>query len=122
MCYTADPEFDQMIKTLTSLCNSFQFSENNVEKRITDVAVEQVVCVTQKIQITMRNPRSDGQVENAMKVIKDMLTAYVKDNQQDWNEHLPLIAQMFNSTINSATEMTPYYLVHGTEMNSADQE
>jgi hypothetical protein len=37
MCYAADPlEFDQMMKTLTSLCNSFQFSENNVEKRIVD--------------------------------------------------------------------------------------
>ncbi len=75
-----------------------------------------------KIQITARNPRSNGQVENAMKVIKDMLTAYVKDNQQDWNEYLPVIAQMYNSTVNSATGMTLYYLVHGTEMNSAGQE
>ena len=47
MCYTADPlEFDQMMKTLISLCNSFKFSDKNVEKRIVDVAVEQVVCVT----------------------------------------------------------------------------
>jgi hypothetical protein len=75
-----------------------------------------------KVSITARNPRSNGQVENSMKTIKDMLTAYVKENQEDWNEHLPLIAQMYNSTINSATGMTPYYLVHGTEMNNPTQE
>ncbi len=33
-----------------------------------------------------------------------------------------MIAQMYNSTINSATGMTPYYLVHGTEMNGTDQD
>jgi hypothetical protein len=57
-----------------------------------------------------------------MRVIKEMLSACVKDNQQDWNEHLQVIAQMYNSTINSATGMIPYYLVHGTEMNGTDQD
>jgi len=74
-----------------------------------------------KVIITARNPRANGQVENSMRVIKDMLNAYVKDNQQDWNEHLPQIAQMYNSTVNSATGMTPFYLVYGTEMNMANQ-
>jgi hypothetical protein len=75
-----------------------------------------------KIATTSRNPRSNGQIENQMRTTKDMLQSYINDNQQDWDEYLPHVAQAYNNTVNSATGMTPYYLMFGTEMNMASEE
>ncbi len=75
-----------------------------------------------KVSTTPKNPRSDGQVENQMRTVKDMLASYIKKNQTDWDEFLPLVAQAYNTTINSATGMTPYFLMYGREMNMASEE
>ncbi len=75
-----------------------------------------------RISTTPRNPRSDGQVENQMRTMKDMLQAYIKENQSDWDEHLPLVAQAYNNTVNDATGFTPYFMLHGTEMNYPAEE
>ena len=75
-----------------------------------------------KITTTARNPRSDGQIENQMRTIKDMLQSYIESSQEDWDEHLPLVAQSYNNTINSATGFTPYFMMHGTEMSYPSEE
>ncbi len=75
-----------------------------------------------RVSTTPRNPRSDGQVENQMRTMKDMLQSYIADNQSDWDEYLPLVAQAYNNTINDATGFTPYFLLHGTEMNYPAEE
>jgi hypothetical protein len=75
-----------------------------------------------KVVITPRNPRSDGQAENAMRTVKDMLQAFTNENQDDWDEKLSAVAQAHNNTINDATGMTPYFLVHGVEMTMPSQE
>eukprot|EP01034_Spumella_vulgaris_P021961 gene21961-28043_t len=75
-----------------------------------------------KISTTARNPRADGQAENAMRTIKDMLQAFINDHQTDWDEKLPIVAQAYNSCINDAVGMTPYFLVFGVEMNNPSQE
>eukprot|EP01034_Spumella_vulgaris_P021823 gene21823-27892_t len=72
-----------------------------------------------KISTTARNPRADGQAENAMRTIKDMLQAFINDNQTDWDEKLAVVAQAYNSTINDAVGMTPYFLVFVTKQKEA---
>eukprot|EP01034_Spumella_vulgaris_P022164 gene22164-28272_t len=74
-----------------------------------------------KIATTPRNPRSDGLVENQMRTIKDMLQSYIHSNQQDWDDYLPLVAQAYNTTCNSATGFSPYFLMFGREMNMASE-
>ena len=74
------------------------------------------------ITTTPRNPRSDGQVENQMRTIKDMLQHFTSDSPTDWDEYLPLVAQAFHNTISDATGYTPYFLMHGTEMNYPSEE
>ncbi len=74
-----------------------------------------------KVETTPRNPRSDGLAENQMRSMKDMLASYIQENQRDWDEHLHLVAQAYNNTVNDATGFTPYFLVHGTEMTSPSE-
>ena len=75
-----------------------------------------------KIATTPKNPRSDGQVENQMRTVKDMLASYIKKNQNDWDEYLPLVSQAYNSVCNDATGFTPYFLMYGREMNMASED
>lgn len=51
-----------------------------------------------------------------------MLASYIRKNQNDWDEYLPLVAQAYNTTISDATGMTPYFLMYGREMNMASEE
>jgi transposase InsO family protein len=73
----------------------------------------------QHIRTTPAYPRSDGQAENHMRTMKDMLSSYVNKFHDDWDVHLPLIGQQYRSTVNDATGYTPFYLLHGREMRQA---
>jgi hypothetical protein len=75
-----------------------------------------------KVNTTPRNPRSDGQVENQMRTLKDMLQAFISEHQDDWHQHLAAVAMAYNSTVNDATGFTPFYLMFGREMTSATQQ
>jgi len=75
-----------------------------------------------KVFTTPRNPRSDGQVENQMRTIKDMLQSFTHENQKDWSDHLHLVQQAYNSTCNDATGFSPHFLLFGKEMNNPSEE
>jgi hypothetical protein len=57
-----------------------------------------------------------------MRTIKDMLQSYINTNQQDWDDYLPLVAQAYNTTVNDATGMTPFFLMFGREMHMASEQ
>jgi hypothetical protein len=56
-------------------------------------------------------------VENHNRTMKDQLYHFVEARQKDWDIYLPTVQLMYNTTVNSATGYTPYYLMFGRECN-----
>ena len=73
------------------------------------------LLTTRHIKITAQNPAANGQVENQMRTIKDMLAAYVNEFQDDWDQYLALVAHAYRTTVNEATGYSPYFLLYGRE-------
>ena len=66
--------------------------------------------------ITPLNPRANGQAENQVKTVKDMLSMLVSKDQRDWSSYIRLAQMRYNSTVNQATGFTPYFIMNGREM------
>jgi hypothetical protein len=70
-----------------------------------------------KISTTPYNAWSNGCMENHNRTMKDQLYHFVESRQKDWDIFLPTVQFMYNTTVNSATGYTPYYLMFGGECN-----
>ena len=70
-----------------------------------------------KTRTTAYHPQCDGLVERANRTIENMLSAYVADNQGDWDIHLPLITMAYRCSVHETTKFTPNKLMLGKETN-----
>jgi transposase InsO family protein len=61
------------------------------------------------------NPRANGLAENHMRILKDALAMYCQETQDDWDTHLRGVTMAYNTTVNSQTGFTPYYMMYGRE-------
>lgn len=59
------------------------------------------------------HPETDGQTENANKIMKNYLRAYVHYAQDDWVDLLPDAEFAVNNHENASTGMTPFFADHG---------
>ena len=59
------------------------------------------------------HPQTDGQTERMNRVVEEMLRAYIKPDQSDWAEHLPMVEFAINDAWCEATQSTPFFLNHG---------
>ena len=64
---------------------------------------------------TAYHPQCNGQVERFNRFIAAALTAYVKDHQEDWDQHLEAIAFAYRTSVVDAVGDTPFHLVHGRD-------
>ncbi|XP_038064778.1 uncharacterized protein LOC119735148 [Patiria miniata] len=79
----------------------------------------QEMCVLlgiDKTRTSPHHPQSDGQVERFNRTLKDMLSAYVAENQLDWDLHLPQVMMAYRASEHSSTGQTPNYLTFGREV------
>ena len=65
--------------------------------------------------ITAYNPRANGLAENHMRTMKDALAIYCDETQKDWDAHLGGVTMSYNTTVNSQTGFTPYFMLYGRE-------
>ena len=65
--------------------------------------------------ITEYNPRANGLAENHMRTMKDALSIYCDESQKDWDLHLNGVSASYNTTINSQTGFTPFFMLYGRE-------
>jgi len=65
--------------------------------------------------ITEYNPRANGLAENHMRTMKDALSIYCDESQNDWDLHLNGVSAAYNTTINSQTGFTPFFMLYGRE-------
>lgn len=55
--------------------------------------------------------------ERINRVLKTILTAYVHDNQRDWDKYLPSVACAIRTSKHEATGLTPYFINFGREIS-----
>ena len=80
--------------------------------------VIQEMCQLLKIDKTRTSPyhpQGNGQVERHNRVIADMVSKYCSDNPQVWDEVLPYLNFVYNTTVHRTTRATPFALVYGQE-------
>jgi hypothetical protein len=62
---------------------------------------------------TAYHPQTDGQTEQANRVVTEMLRAYVTARQNDWDQHLAMVLFACNSADQESTGYSPFYLNYG---------
>ena len=56
------------------------------------------VCRLLGIHKTPFHPQSDGMVERFNRTVNAMLSMFVAENQDDWDEHLPYVMMAYRSS------------------------
>jgi transposase InsO family protein len=57
---------------------------------------------------TAYHPQTDGQSENMVRTIKEMLRHYISHSQKDWDVLLPVLEFAYNNSVNASIGMTPF--------------
>ncbi|GBG59182.1 hypothetical protein CBR_g32198 [Chara braunii] len=72
-----------------------------------------------QLQMTSGNhPEASGQAEQMNRVVQHLLRHYIKPNQDDWDEQLPLIANLYNNVVHNSTGVSPNQLHLGWKPRS----
>ncbi|MEW8544975.1 MAG: reverse transcriptase domain-containing protein [Candidatus Thiodiazotropha sp.] len=69
-----------------------------------------------KTRTTVRRPQSDGMVERANRSIQNMISSYISDSQDDWDENIPLLMMAYRSSIHESTGVSPAMMMFGREL------
>ena len=69
-----------------------------------------------KTRTTPMHPESDGMVERFNRTMGQELAKRCKNEQEDWDRHLPLLLMAYRSAEHESTGYTPSHLMTGREM------
>ena len=61
------------------------------------------------------HPQSDGMVERFNRTCISMLSAFVNEHKDDWDEYLPYLLAAYRASIHDSTGFTPNRLMTGRE-------
>ncbi|CDJ62307.1 hypothetical protein ENH_00012570 [Eimeria necatrix] len=59
------------------------------------------------------HPQSDGQTERVIRTLEQMLRAYIKSDEREWERLLPALELAYNTTSHSSTELSPFEVMIG---------
>ena len=68
-----------------------------------------------KVRTSAYKPSTNGNVERWHGTMHSMLAKFVSDNQRDWDQKLPAVAFAYRTSVQEATQFTPYFLMYGRE-------
>lgn len=68
-----------------------------------------------KTRTTPYHPESNGLVERINRTLKDMLSKFVNENQDDWDLCLPQVLLAYRTAKHSSTDVTPHRMLFGRE-------
>ncbi|XP_070025986.1 uncharacterized protein [Nicotiana sylvestris] len=68
---------------------------------------------------TAFHPQTDGQTEQTIQTLKDMLRACVLDFKGNWDDHLPLIEFAYNNSFHVSIQMAPFEALYGRRCRSS---
>ena len=64
---------------------------------------------------TLYHPQSDGLEERCNRTLLSMLATYLDDQPIAWDEYLSKLCMAYNSSVQSATGYSPYFLMFGRD-------
>jgi len=70
----------------------------------------------QKIQTSSYNPQANGICERMHKLLRDMISHFVRKDARNWDEYVPYAVMAYRAMPHCSTKYSPYYLVFGREM------
>jgi hypothetical protein len=70
-----------------------------------------------KSRTTPFRPQSNGLVEKYNKTLTTMLSAFVDENQRDWDKYVSVLNMAYRATPQESTNVTPNMLMLGREVN-----
>lgn len=70
----------------------------------------------QKTRTCPYRPQSDGLVERTNRSLIQMLSIFVNENRNDWDDHLPYLLMAYRSTMHDSTGCSPYKMLFGREL------
>lgn len=68
-----------------------------------------------KIRTSPYRPATNGNLERFHGTMHSMIAKFVSDNQRDWDDKLPVVAFAYRTSVQEATNFTPFYLMYGRE-------
>ena len=74
---------------------------------------------TRKVFTTPYRPQADGMVERFNRTLLRLLSCFVDDSQQEWDEVLPYVLYAYNTAVSRVTGMSPFTLVFGCDPRPA---
>jgi hypothetical protein len=77
------------------------------------VAAVLKVFHVKKLNTTSYHPQTNGLTERFNHTLCTMLTPYVNQNQDDWDEYLPYVLLAYRTTPHHTLKQTPFYLLYG---------
>ena len=81
--------------------------ENSLFQRLSKL------CGIKKLRTTPYHPQTNGQVERMNQTILSMLRCLPGQQKSNWRHHVNKVVHAYNSTKNSATGYSPYFLLFG---------
>ncbi len=73
-----------------------------------------------QMRTTAYHPATDGNVERFNRTMGDMLATSLTRDRCIWDEYLPYVIYVYNSSIHTSTGETPHYLLYGQDPIEAD--
>jgi transposase InsO family protein len=70
-----------------------------------------------KTRTTPYHPSSNGQVERYNRTVLQLIRAFLKENQRDWDHYLPLLAGVIRAMPNRSTGFSPNMMMLGREVH-----
>lgn len=74
--------------------------------------LSQILNIDRRLS-TAYHPQTNGQTERTNQILEQYLRTYVSYQQTDWPDFLPLAEFTINNSVNSSTNLTPFYANHG---------
>ena len=96
------------------ICDSILSDQGKNYQSLLLEAVYELLDVKQ-LRTTPYHPECDGISERFIQTLKQMVTCFVNESQDDWDMHLEELAFAYNTATQSSTKFTPFELMFGRQ-------